>query len=303
MPDDLLRAAVPERAAQAVRERAPEAVEVLVLEDGVDLETVDFLVPGFRGAGALDVLPSLTRLSVLQTLSAGTDHYEGLVPPRATLCSARGARDGPVTEWILGALLGASTGLLQCARERRWDEDRHNDDLSAWTVLIIGLGSIGKLVRMRLEALGTTVVGVVSQARDGLHGIDELPALLPRTDAVVVLAPLTDRTHGLIGAAELAAMPDGAVLVNAARGPVVDTDALLAEVAGPRLWAVLDVTDPEPLPDDHPLWKAPGVLSITPHVGGDSPVGWLRAAEFAGDQLARWCAGEELLNVVRKGTA
>jgi phosphoglycerate dehydrogenase-like enzyme len=303
MPDDPLRAAVPERAAQVMRERAPQAVEVLVLEDGVDLETVDFLVPGFRGAGALDVLPSLTRLSVLQTLSAGTDHYEGLVPPRATLCSARGARDGPVTEWILGALLGASTGLLQCARERRWDEDRHNDDLSAWTVLIIGLGSIGKLVRTRLEALGTTVVGVVSQARDGLHGIDELPALLPRTDAVVVLAPLTDRTHGLIGAAELAAMPDGAVLVNAARGPVVDTDALLVEVAGPRLWAVLDVTDPEPLPDDHPLWKAPGVLSITPHVGGDSPLGWLRAAEFAGDQLARWCAGEELLNVVRKGTA
>jgi phosphoglycerate dehydrogenase-like enzyme len=302
MADDPLRAAVPERAAPAVRERAPEAVEVLVLEDGVDLQTVDFLVPGFHGAGALDVLPSLTELSVLQTLSAGTDHYDGLVPQRATLCSARGARDGPVTEWILGALLGASTGLLHCARERRWEEDRHNDDLSAWTVLIVGLGSIGELVRTRLQALGTTVIGVASRARDGLHGIDELPVLLPRADAVVLLAPLTDRTHGLIGAAELAAMPDGAVLVNAARGPVVDTDALLGEVADGRLRAVLDVTDPEPLPDDHPLWSAPGVLSITPHVGGDSPLGWRRAAEFAGDQLARWCAGEELLNVVRKGT-
>ena len=170
-------------------------------------------------------------------------------------------------------------------------------------MLIVGLGSIGELVRTRLEALGTTVVGVVSRARDGLHGIDELPALLPRANAVVLLTPLTDRTHGLIGAAELAAMPDGAVLVNAARGPVVDTDALLAEVAGGRLRAVLDVTDPEPLPDDHPLWSAPGVLSITPHVGGDSPLGWRRATEFAGDQLARWSAGEELLNVVRKGTA
>ena len=303
MADEPLRAAVPQRAARAVRERAPDGVEVLVLEDGVDLQTVDFLVPGFRGSGALDQLSSLTQLSVLQVLSAGTDHYEGLVPARATLCSARGARDGPVTEWILGALLGASTGLLQCARERRWDEDRHNDDLSAWTVLIVGLGSIGELVRSRLEALGTTVLGVVSRAREGLHGIDELPALLPRAEAVVLLTPLSDRTHGLIGAAELAAMPDGAVLVNAARGPVVDTDALLAEVAAPRLRAVLDVTDPEPLPDDHPLWSAPGVLSITPHVGGDSPLGWERAAEFAGDQLARWCAGEELLNVVRKGTA
>ena len=303
MPDDPPRAAVPQRAAQAVRERAPEGVEVLVLEDGVDLQTVDFLVPGFRGAGALEQLSSLTQLSVLQVLSAGTDHYEALVPPRATLCSARGARDGPVTEWILGALLGASTGLLRFARERRWDEEHHNGDLSEWTVLIVGLGSIGELVRTRLEALGTTVVGVVSHRRDGLHGIDELPALLPGADAVVVLAPLTDRTHGLIGAAELAAMPDGAVLVNAARGPVVDAEALLREVAGARLRAVLDVTDPEPLPDDHPLWSAPGVLSITPHIGGDSSVGWRRAAEFAGDQLARWCAGEELLNIVRKGTA
>jgi phosphoglycerate dehydrogenase-like enzyme len=303
MADDPLRAAVPQRAAQAVRERAPDGVQILVLEDGVDLHTVDFLVPGFHGAGVLEQLSTLTQLSVLQVLSAGTDHYEGLVPPGVTLCSARGARDGPVTEWILGALLGASSGLLRSARERRWEADRHNDDLSGWMVLIVGLGSIGELVRTRLEALGTTVVGVVSRARDGLHGIDELPALLPHANAVVLLTPLTDRTHGLIGAAELAAMPDGAVLVNAARGPVVDADALLSEVAGGRLRAVLDVTDPEPLPDDHPLWSAPGVLSITPHVGGDSPLGWRRATEFAGDQLARWCAGEELLNVVRKGTA
>ena len=98
-------------------------------------------------------------------------------------------------------------------------------------------------------------------------------------------------------------MPDGAVLVNAARGPVVDTDALLAEVSGPRLRAILDVTEPEPLPAEHPLWSAPGVLSITPHVGGDSPLGWQRAAELAGDQLARWRAGEDLFNIVRKGTA
>jgi phosphoglycerate dehydrogenase-like enzyme len=204
---------------------------------------------------------------------------------------------------VLGALLGASTGLLHCARERAWERDRHLDDLGGWTVLVVGLGSIGRLVQSRLEALGTTVVGVASHARDGVHGVDELPALLPGADAVVLLTPLSDATRGLMGAAELAAMPDGAVVVNAARGAVIDSDALLAEVAGGRLRAVLDVTDPEPLPDDHPLWSAPGVLSITPHVGGDSPLGWQRAAAFAGDQLARWCAGEELLNVVRKGTA
>jgi phosphoglycerate dehydrogenase-like enzyme len=297
------RAAVPARAAQVIRDRNPKGVEINVIEDVADLHNVDFLVPGFRGAGVLDQLSSLTRLSVLQVLSAGTDHYEDIVPPNATLCSARGARDDPVAEWILGALLGASSGLLQCARERQWDDERHNDDLGAWTVLIVGLGSIGRLVEDRLQALGTTVVGVASRPRDGVRGIDELPDLLPQADAVVLLTPLTDRTNGLIGAAELAAMPDGALLVNAARGPVVDTDALLAEVVGPRLRAVLDVTDPEPLPADHPLWDARGVLSITPHVGGDSPVGWQRAAELAGDQLARWLAGEELINVVRKGTA
>jgi phosphoglycerate dehydrogenase-like enzyme len=302
MADDPLRAAVTQRAVQAVRDRAPDGVEVAALEDGVDLDGVDFLVPNHDSA-VREAVPGLTRLSVVQLLSAGSDSWEGVVPAQATLCSARGARDGPVTEWVLGALLGASTGLLHCARERAWDRDRHLDDLGGWTVLVVGLGSIGHMVQSRLQALGTTVIGVASHPRDGVHGVDELPALLPDADAVVLLTPLTESTRGLIGAGELAAMPDGSVLVNAARGPVVDTDALLAEVAGGRLRAVLDVTDPEPLPDDHPLWSAPGVLSITPHVGGDSPLGWQRAAALAGDQLARWCAGEELLNVVRKGTA
>jgi phosphoglycerate dehydrogenase-like enzyme len=302
MTDDPLRAAVTQRAVQAVRDRAPDGVEVAALEDGVDLDGVDFLVPNHDSA-VREAVPGLTRLSVVQLLSAGSDSWEGVVPAQATLCSARGARDGPVTEWVLGALLGASTGLLHCARDRAWDRDRHLDDLGGWTVLVVGLGSIGHMVQSRLQALGTTVIGVASHPRDGVHGVDELPELLPDADAVVLLTPLTEATRGLIGAGELAAMPDGSVLVNAARGPVVDTDALLAEVAGGRLRAVLDVTDPEPLPDDHPLWSAPGVLSITPHVGGDSPLGWQRAAALAGDQLARWRAGEELLNVVRKGTA
>jgi phosphoglycerate dehydrogenase-like enzyme len=302
MADDPPRAAVTQRAVEAVRDRAPDGVEVEALEDGVDLDRVDFLVPNHDSA-VRKAVPGLTRLSVVQLLSAGSDSWEGVVPEQATLCSARGARDGPVTEWVLGALLGASTGLLHCARERAWDRDRHLDDLGGWTVLVVGMGSIGHMIQSRLQALGTAVVGVASHARDGVHGVDELPALLAEADAVVLLTPLTEATRGLIGAGELAAMPDGAVLINAARGPVVDSDALLAEVADGRLRAVLDVTDPEPLPDDHPLWTAPGVLSITPHVGGDSPLGWQRAAALAGDQLARWCAGEELLNVVRKGTA
>ncbi|MDF2435555.1 MAG: hypothetical protein JWP44_5188 [Mucilaginibacter sp.] len=291
------RAAVARSAVDAVRARAPRAVEVVEFSDGIDLAMIDFLVPPSGERGVLSALPGLERLAVVQLLSAGTDWIEPYMPEQAILCSARGARDGPVGEWMLGALVGASTGLLECARERRWSS-RHLDDLAAWTVLIVGMGSIGRHLATLLRPLGTKVLGVGSRAHDGLRGVDELPELLPQADAVVVLTPLTDATRGLIGAAELGAMRDGAVLVNAARGAVVDTEALLAEVRSGRLRAVLDVTDPEPLPDDHPLWSAPGVLSITPHVGGDSPLGHARAAALAGEQLARWAAGEALHNVV-----
>ena len=284
----------------AVRARAPAGAEVVGLDD-VDLATVDFLVPPSDATPALlDRLGELRPGAVVQVLSAGTDWIEDRIPSGVTLCSARGARDAPVTEWILGALLGATTGLLECARLDTWT-DRHLTDLGGWTVLVVGMGSIGRMLQSRLEALGTTVVGVASHARADLHGIDELPSLLPAADAVVVLVPLGPGTHGLIGAPELAAMRDGALLVNAARGPVVDTDALVAEVGGGRLHAVLDVTDPEPLPDGHPLWTAPGVLAITPHIAGDSRLGGERAAALAGDQLARWASGEPLHNVVRSG--
>jgi phosphoglycerate dehydrogenase-like enzyme len=299
---DRVTAGVTGVALEIVRRSAPWGVDIVALENGVNPEAIDFLVPPSDGSGrVLEVLPDLHRLSVVQVLSAGTDWIEDRLPPQATLCSARGARDGPVSEWILGALLGATTGLLECARIHHWT-DRRLTDLSGWTVLIVGMGSIGQMVRTRLEILGTTVVGVASRPRNGLRSVDELAELLPGADAVVVLTPLTEATRGLIGVAELAAMRDGALLVNAARGPVIDTDALLSHVADGRLRAVLDVTDPEPLPDGHPLWTAPGVLSITPHIAGDSPRGWAHAAALAGDQLVRWRTGEPLRNIVRIGT-
>jgi phosphoglycerate dehydrogenase-like enzyme len=292
----MIRAAVASQALKAVRDRAPAGVEVIALDDDVDLATIGFLVP--NGRSIIERLPRMERLSVIQTMSAGTDWVQKHVPAQAILCSARGARDAPVAEWVLGALLGASSGLLRCAREATWDPDRHLDDLGGSTVLIVGMGSIGHRVATYLKPLGVTVIGVGSHAHDGLRGIDELPGLLPSADSVVVLTPLSDATRGLIGAAELAALRDGALLVNAARGPVVDADALLAEVGSGRLQAVLDVTDPEPLGAEHPLWTAPGTLAITPHLAGDSPAGHTRAAELAGDQLARWVAGEPLRNVV-----
>lgn len=290
-----------EPALEAVRACAPEGSEVLLADDSIDLETVDFLVPGSVYPDLLQRMPALRRVAVVQVLSAGTDWVEPYLPPQATLCSARGARDAPVAEWVVAALLGVTSQLLQCARIHTWTK-RRVTDLAEWTVLIVGMGSIGRRVQQYLAPFGAEVIGVASRARDDLHGIDELASLLPGADAVVVLAPLTDATRGLIGAGELAAMRDGAVLVNAARGPVVDTDALVAEVSTGRLRAVLDVTDPEPLPDGHPLWSAPGVISITPHIAGDSLAGNARAAELAGEQFARWCAGAELQNIVRRGT-
>ena len=168
-------------------------------------------------------------------------------------------------------------------------------------MVVVGMGSIGRELARYLLPVGTRVIGVGSHAHDDLHGPDELGELLPQADAVVVLAPLSGATRGLIGVEALQRMRDGALLVNAARGAVVDTDALTAELRSGRLRAVLDVVDPEPLPETHPLWQAPGLLCLTPYITGDSPAGHARAAELVADQLIRWCRGVEFLNVVRRG--
>ncbi len=293
-----MRAGVPARALTLIGERAPDA-EVVAIDELESLDELDFIVPvPFRQAALPPRLAGLQRLRVIQTLSAGVDALLGRVPEHVTLCSARGARDGAVAEWVLGALLGSFTRVIERHGARGWNRDGGFTDLAGSTVLIVGMGSIGGRVAELLRVFGAEPVGVVSRARDGLHGIDELPELLPAADAVVLLTPLTEDTRGLIGAGELARMREGALLVNAARGAVLDTDALVAETASGRLRAVLDVTDPEPLPDGHPLWTAAGVLAITPHIGGDSPAAHRSAARLAGDQLRRFCAGEPLRNVV-----
>jgi phosphoglycerate dehydrogenase-like enzyme len=286
-------AAITADAFEAVRAVAPPGVEVRPYADG--LGDAAFVVP--RGWGdELAALASLRSLRVVQTLSAGTDWIEESVPPWATLCNARGSRDIPVAEWVIGALLGAAYGQLRAAGLRRWEYTRPAE-LHGTTVLVLGHGSIGRAVEERLAPFGARVVGVASRARDGVHGIDELPALLPSADAVVVLLPLTDSTRGLVDGDVLARMRDGALLVSAGRGAVVDTDALVAELARGRLRAVLDVTDPEPLPDGHPLWDL--ALAITPHNAGDSPGGDERAVALAAEQLGRFARGEPLENVVR----
>jgi phosphoglycerate dehydrogenase-like enzyme len=300
-PGRARRAAVAPSVLEIVAPHAGRGVELVAIDDALDYDTLDFLIPQANDGRVLEVLPSLTELDVVQVMSAGTDWIDDRVPEQATLCNARGARDAPVAEWILGALLGASTQLLHYSGATSWDRSRQLEDLGSATVLVIGMGSIGRRLSQYLRALGTQVVGVGSRAREGVHGPDDLPGLLPRADAVVILAPLTPATTGLIDAAALARMRDGALIVNAGRGAVVDTEALVDELKAGRLRAVLDVVDPEPLPDGHPLWRAPGLLSMTPHIAGDSPDGNRRAAELAGEQLGRWSRGEALTNVVRFG--
>jgi phosphoglycerate dehydrogenase-like enzyme len=291
-------AAVTDRAFDVVAQLAPDGVDVRRLPDGCG--EAEFLLPDWFDRETMRELPGLERVRVVQSLSAGTDWLEDRVPAWATLCNARGTRDAPVAEWVVGALLGDAYGQFAAVRERRWS-DAQPRELQGSTVMVVGFGSIGRALKARLEPFGVTVVGVARQARAGVHAVDDLPGLIGQADAVVVLAPLTEETRGLFDASLLARMRDGALFVNAGRGAVVDTDALVAELGAGRLRAVLDVVDPEPLPDGHPLWDL--ALAITPHNSGDTAAADGRAVRFAAEQLIRFARGEELRNVVREARA
>jgi phosphoglycerate dehydrogenase-like enzyme len=288
-------AAVDVRAFDVCSDLAPDGVEVRRLPDGRDAAA--FLLPDWGDRETLHALPRLERLRVVQLMSAGTDWIESWVPAWATLCNARGARDSAVAEWVVGALLGDAYGQFTAARTRRWS-DALPRELQGATVVVVGFGSIGREVKRLLGPFGVTVIGVARQAREGVHATAELPALVEQADAVVVLAPLMPETAGLVDAALLARMRDGALLVNAGRGGVVDTAALAAELRSGRLRAVLDVVDPEPLPDHHPLWDL--ALSITPHNAGDTAAADERAVRLGAEQLVRFARGEPLRNVVRE---
>ncbi len=186
-----------------------------------------------------------------------------------------------------------------------WKPSRRTS-LADRSVLVVGWGGVGRAVAARLVPFecSVTAVGTRARVQDGVqvHAVEELPDLLPAHDVVVLACPLTDRTRGLVGAEFLAAMPDGALLVNVARGPVVDTGALVEALQDGRIRAALDVTDPEPLPADHPLWSLPGVV-VTPHVGGNSTAFRPRMVALLRAQVARLVAGEDLANVVPRSTS
>ena len=266
----------------------------------------DILVPSFDRRRVRDVIPRIEGLQVIQTLSAGVDWILPSVPPGVVLCDAAGVHDVSVAEWVLAMILATAKQLPMYVEQqlrshwKRSSEQRGTAELAGSVVLILGHGAIGRAVERLLAPFEVELIRVARRPREGVYAVTELPSLLPRADVVVVLLPLTEATRGLVEAGFLAAMRPGALLVNAGRGALVDTAALLEAATQLRVRAALDVVDPEPLPDGHPLWSAPGVL-ITPHVAGSTPRFMDRGWRLIAAQAERFLRGEPLLNVVTDG--
>ncbi|CAM5414686.1 2-hydroxyacid dehydrogenase [Streptomyces canus] len=252
-------------------------------------------------------MPHLSSVEVVQTLSAGVDNVApGLrhLRPGVRLCNARGVHEASTAELTLTLVLASLRGIPDFVRAQEKGEWRggFRPSLADKNVLIVGYGSIGSAIEDRLVPFEVARVARVARSartteRGPVHPLTELPALLPEADVVILSTPLDETTRHLADADFLARMKDGALLVNIARGPVVDTKALLAELETGRITAALDVTDPEPLPRGHPLWQAPGVL-VSPHVGGPTSAFLPRAKRLLVDQLTRYVNQEPLRNVI-----
>ncbi|GAA2102684.1 2-hydroxyacid dehydrogenase [Microlunatus panaciterrae] len=262
-----------------------------------------YVLPYMKDAQVvLERAAEMKSLRVVQTLTAGYENFVPLLPAGVTLCNAAGVHDASTAELAVALTLASGRHLDDYARNQsvgRWAPSL-GIALADRRVLILGYGRIGAAIERRLAGFElASLTRVARHAREDpvVHKVSELPDLLPEVDVLVVVAPLTPQTQGLLNAELLARLPDGALVVNVARGGLVDTDALLAETAGGRLRAALDVTDPEPLPPEHPLWTTPGVL-ISPHVGGPSTAFFPRADRLVAAQLRRFAAGEPLANQI-----
>lgn len=246
-----------------------------------------------------EVIAKMPRLEVVQTLTAGFEHVTPFLRDGIALCNARGVHDASTAELAVALTLASLRAIPEFVRAQDREEWAYAErpSLADRTVLVVGYGSVGTAVERRLSPFECDVLRVARAPREGVAGFEALPSLLGRADVVVLTVPLTDQTRRMVDAAFLSRMRDGALLVNVARGAVVDTDALLVELEAGRLRAALDVTDPEPPPPGHPLWSAPGVL-ISPHVGGNTTAFPPRARRLVRDQLERYATGTPLANVV-----
>ena len=294
-----------EGVADFVARQLPDAHVLRYGTSGALSEVSFYCLPYMGDAASIDLIADLPKVAVIQSLSSGVDEVLAAVPPQATLCNGHGLGHEEGTAELALALILASMRQIPrfAARqsERAWSHVR-TDSLEGKRVLLVGYGPIGEAIERRLLPFGVTVSRVSRTRREGVSGLAELADLASAADVLVACIALHPATRGLVSAEVLAALPDGALVVNVARGPVVAADALTSELVSGRLRAALDVTDPEPLPEERPEWALPNVL-LTPHIGGDTTTFSNRAAGFVADQAARHLAGRPLHNVVRAGSA
>ncbi|HEY3625099.1 MAG TPA: 2-hydroxyacid dehydrogenase [Terracidiphilus sp.] len=305
----------------------PGGIELIPLEDGLDYPVeIDVWIPDPYPTRALRVWPHLRGVRLVLSMMAGTEWIPDAVGPSVTICNARGAHNICTAEWTLTAILAMLKYVplyIDIQRSGDWrrrseagrlyqqlthDQRTYHppvklEELTGKTVLIVGHGSIGKDIERLLGPFHVEILRVARGARTQplVHPVAELDSLLPRADVIVLILPLTPESKGLIGPRQFALMRQGALLVNAARGGIVQTDALVEALNSGRIRAALDVTDPEPLPLEHPLWRCPN-LFLTPHIGGSSPQFDARALQVAADELRRYMQGQPLKNVVQAGT-
>lgn len=273
---------------------------------GPPAEDVDiFIAPYMAPSEQIAVVTEKPSVRLVQLLSAGADAALPVVPEEVAIANAKGVHDAATAELGVGLVLASQRGFDEFATAQakgEWLPRRFRPGLADKRVLVLGYGSVGRALARRLAPFEVSLTAVASRARDGddlverVHDVDSLPALLPDQDVIVSVLPGTEATHGILGEEALAAVPDGGLVVNIGRGPALDTEAALRHAG--RLRFALDVTDPEPLPADHPLWSAPGVI-ISPHTGGVTDAFRPRMVDLLRRQLRGLVAGEEPLSLVR----
>src|SRR5580693_9607098 len=313
----MLRVGYPARLDAAFLSLMPSGIELIPLADDLaqDVE-IDVWIPDPFSTRALRLWPHLHGVRLVLSMMAGTEWIPGTVGPHVTICNAHGAHNISTAEWTVSAILAMLKYFplyLDIQRSGNWKRrieasahyaaitgDTHTvyppvlaEELTGKTVLLVGYGAIGQEIERMLAPFNVRMLRVARGARTApaVHAVSELDQLLPQAEVVVLILPSTAETKGLIGRSQFALMRQGTLLVNAARGPIVDTDALVEALNSGRIRAALDVTDPEPLPEGHPLWSCPNLL-ITPHVGASTPQFTPRALRTAADELRRYIKGD-----------
>jgi len=320
----MLRVGYPASLSAELFGRFPDGIELIPVSDKMDCDVeIDVWIPDPYANRATRAWPHLHGVKLVISMLAGTEWIPPLVGPHVTISNAHGAHNVATAEWTVAAILAMLKYFplyLDIQRsgvwKRRFEASEQYakisgnaqpiyppvllEELTAKTILLVGYGQIGSEIERMLEPFRINLLRVARSARikPEVHAVSELDALLPRAEIIVLILPATAESHWLIDRPQFALMRQGALLVNAARGPIVNTEALVEALNAGRIRATLDVTDPEPLPQGHPLWSCPNLL-ITPHIGASSPQFSPNALRTASDELSRYMKGEPLHNVVQ----